>query len=103
MAFNYPFDFYSVHSEQQLKPATIASATTIVPNGFLTFVTGTVQVANITPANVNAMQMIALVFTDANPGAFTGAGNVLSTRDPADNELILLVWDPLSAKWYVDA
>lgn len=97
---NYPNDFYSAHSEQQLKPATQAAATTVVPTGFLTFLTGTTQVANVTPPNANGMTMIALVFTDANPGAFTGAGNVQSTKDPAQNELVLLVWDPLSAKWY---
>lgn len=98
---NYPSDFYSAQSEQQQSPLTLASATTIVPQGFLTMVTGTTQIANITPPNSGGVCMIALVFTNANPGAFTGAGNVQSTKDPAQNELILLVWNPLTAKWYV--
>lgn len=98
---NYPNDFYTAQSEQQLSAATIASAATIVPTGFLTFVTGTVAVANVTPPNEGGLTLIALVFTNANPSAFTGAGNVQSTKDPAQNELVLMVWDTLSNKWYV--
>lgn len=97
----YPNDFLTAQSEQQQAPVTMATATTIVPQGFLTFLTGNTQVANITPPNAGGCCLIGLVFTNANPGAFTGAGNVQSTKDPAQNELVLLAWDPLSEKWYV--
>lgn len=98
---NYPFDFYTAQSEQQQAPVTLASATTIVPKGFLSFVTGTDQIANITPPNEGGCCMVALVFTNANPGAFLNSGNIQATKDPAQNECVLLVYDPLTAKWYV--
>lgn len=90
----------TVQSDKQLTPKRIASAATIAPDTFLTFVSGVVQVADITPP-IDNMHLLALVFTDADPGAFTGAGNVLSTKDPAQNELVLLCYDPVSAKYYV--
>lgn len=90
----------TVQSNQQPNPATVASAATITPTTFLTFVTGTVQVANITPPTTGCC-MIALVFTNANPGAFLDSGNIESTRDPAQNALILLVYNPATAQWYV--
>lgn len=94
-------NFSTVQSESQPKPNTIASAATITPIGFLTFVTGTTQVATITPPIPGGLTLIALVFTDANPGAFLNSGNIESTKDPAQNELVLLCWDPVSAQWYV--
>lgn len=90
----------TVQSNQQPKPVTKAAAETITVETFLTFLTGTTQVANITPP-VSGSCLIGLVFTNANPGAFTGAGNVEATKDPAQNELVLLAYDPVSAKWYV--
>lgn len=93
--------FSTVQSKQQIPPQTIAAAATITPIGFLTFLTGTTQIANISPPIEGGLTLIGLVFTDANPGAFTGAGNVASTKDPAQNELVLLCWDPISSQWYV--
>ena len=90
----------TVQSDKQPLPATIASAATISPSTFLTFITGTVQIANITPP-VSGSCMIALVFTNANPGAFLNTGNIESTKDPAQNELVLMVYDPITAQWYV--
>jgi hypothetical protein len=78
----------------------MASAATISPTTFLTFITGTVQIANITPP-VSGACLIALVFTNANPGAFLNTGNIESTKDPAQNELVLLAYDPVTAMWYV--
>lgn len=93
-------NFSTVQSKAQPLPVTLASAATLVPTTFLTFVSGTVQVASITPP-VTGSHMLAFVFTDANPGAFTGAGNIQSTKDPAQNECVLLVYDPSTAKYYV--
>lgn len=81
-------------------PARFAAAATVAPTTFLSIISGTTQIANVTPP-VDGAHLLAFVFTNANPGAFTGAGNVQSTKDPAQNELILLVWDPLNAKYYV--
>ncbi len=91
----------TVQSNQQPKPVTIASAATITVTGFLTFITGTVQIATITPPIDGGVTLIALVFTNANPAAFLASGNIESTKDPATLELVLLCWDPLSSQWYV--
>jgi hypothetical protein len=93
-------DLSTVQSNLQATPATLASAATIAPITFLTFITGTVQVANITPP-INGTHLLALVFTDANPGAFLNSGNIVSTKDPAQNELVLVCYDPLSGDYYV--
>lgn len=90
----------TVQSDKNPQPATMAAAATIAPTTFLTKITGTTQIATITPP-VTGSCMIALVFTNANPGAFLGSGNIESTKDPAQNELVLLVYDPVAAKWYV--
>jgi len=103
MAVSETLNFQNLSTVQDIsqpKPVTIAAASTIVPTGFLTFVTGTTQIATITPP-VPGAHMLALVFTNANPGAFTGAGNVQSTKDPAQNELVLLCYDPITAKYCV--
>lgn len=94
-------NFSTVQSKQQPTPQTIASAATITPIGFLTFITGTVQIATITPPIQGGLTLIGLVFTNANPSAFLDSGNIESTKDPAQNELVLLCWDPVSSQWYV--
>lgn len=89
-------------SEQNAAPNTIASATVIAPVHLLTFVTGTVQIATITPPAPGA-HILVLIFTNANPGAFTGAGNVVGTYDPQQNVATFLVYDPVTAKYYTQA
>lgn len=94
-------DLSSVHSELQPKPVTIASAATIAPTTFLSFITGTTQIATITPRVPNAMQMIALVFATTNTGVFLTTGNIeVTTTTVTHNTPVLLVYDPLTAKWY---
>lgn len=90
----------TVQNNLQPKPVTMAAAATITPTTFLTFLTGTTQVANITPP-VTGTHLLALVFTNANPGAFLNSGNINSTKDPAQNELVLLVYDPISGDYFV--
>lgn len=94
-------NFSTVGDKQTESPRTQASAATLTPTSFLTIVTGTTQIANITPPIEGGHCLIALVFTNANPGAFLNSGNIESTKDPAQNELVLLVWDPISSQWYV--
>lgn len=94
-------DMSTVASEQMPNPPTLASASTIAPSSFLTMVSGTTAIATITPPLPKARHMLALVFTNANPAAFTGAGNVASTKDPAQNELVLMVYNPLTETYYV--
>jgi hypothetical protein len=89
----------TVQNSLQPKPNTIASATTIAPVTFLTFVTGTLQVATITPP-VTGQHMIALCFTDASPGTMLTTGNVLTAVVPTQNIPCLMFYDPNQAKYY---
>jgi hypothetical protein len=90
----------TVQSGIMPKPGTIASAATIAPVGFLTFLTGTVQVATITPP-IDGAHMLALVFTDGAPGALLTTGNIKTAYTPIQNRVFLLFYDPSSAKYWV--
>lgn len=91
----------TVQSLLQPTPKTIASAATIVPETFLSLVTGTIDVATITPP-VTGSHMLCLVFTDATPGDVLTTGNVLvGTTTVTQNAPLLLFYDPTQAKYYV--
>lgn len=92
----------TVQSNQQPLPQTIASAATIAPVNKLTFLTGTVQLATITPP-VTGYCEITLCFTNAAPGAFLTTGNIQIAYQPIQNRPIDLCYDPSSAKWWVKA
>lgn len=90
----------TVQSIQQLKPATLAAATTIAPTTFITFVTGTTNIATITPPVTGSVALV-LIFTDGSPGQFTTAGNIkLALTTIAQNVPVLVFWDPIGNKWY---
>lgn len=95
-------NFSTVQSAQQPLPSTIASAATIAPTQKLTFLTGTVQVATITPP-VTGYCEITLCFTNAAPGAFATSDNIKTAYQPITNRPIDLCYDPASAKWWVKA
>lgn len=90
----------TVQSNQQLQPATVASAATIAPTTFLTFLTGTVQVATITPP-VTGSHMLALCFTNAAPGALLTTGNIKSAYTPIQNRPFFAVYDPITALYWI--
>jgi hypothetical protein len=92
----------TVQSNEQLLPATIVAAATISPTTFLTFITGTTQVATITPP-VTGCVMVALCFTNGSPGAFLTSGNIQIAYQPIQNRPILMIYDPASAKWWAAA
>lgn len=95
-------DFSTVQSGLQPKPATIASAAAIAPTTKLTFVTGTVTIATITPP-VSGYCEITLCFTNAAPGVFLTSDNIKTAYQPVQNRPIDLCYDPVSAKWWVKA
>ena len=82
-----------------LSSPIIPSAATIAPTTFLTEVTGTVQVATVTPF-VTGDHMIALNFTNASPGAFLTSGNLITAYQPIQNRPILMFYVARLAKWY---
>ena len=77
----------------------LASAATIAPDTFITEVTGTVQVATITPP-VDGYHMLAFRFSDAAPGALLTTGNIAIAYTPVQNRPFLMFYDPRTAKYY---
>jgi hypothetical protein len=94
-------NFSTVQSDKQPDPPTIASAATITPTSRFTFVSGTVQVANIT-APTSGYSEIVLCFTDAAPGLFLTTGNLKTAYQPIQNRPVTLYWIKAESKWYVD-
>lgn len=102
----YAQNFSTIQTEQQPKPVTLASAASITPTGKMTFVTDTVQVADIVPPNAKAYCEVSLCFTDAAPGAFLTNGTsypIKTAYQPIQNRPIDLCWDPISEYWWVKA
>lgn len=99
---DYLFEQLStVQDDKQPTPKTIAAATTIAPETFVTIVTGTTNIGTITPP-VSNQHMLAFIFTDASPGDFVTTGNIrggLTTI--AQYSCVLLVYEPIAAKYYV--
>lgn len=89
-------------SDKLILPVTLASAATIAPTTRLTFVTGTTQVATITPP-VTGYHELLLCFVTAGPGAFLTSGNIQIAYQPIINRPILLCYDPVSAKYWAAA
>lgn len=99
-------NYSTVQSQAQPLPNTVASALTLTPTQKLTFVTGTVQVANVTPPNSSAYCEVTLCFTDNAPGAFLTNGATYPIKTgytPITNRPIDLCWDPSSKYWWVKA
>ena len=93
------FQYFSTVGNNLVKAPTIASAATISPTTYLTMVSGTVALANITPPTTGWCQ-IALVFTNAAPAAFLTTGNIVVAFAPLQNVLALGVYNPITNKWY---
>ena len=93
-------DFQNLSTVQgvgQLGCRTIVAAATIAPTTFLTIVTGTTQLVNITPP-LQGAHLLCFVFPDAM-GAFATTGNILVGADPGVNILMFLVYNPKTGKY----
>ena len=93
------FNIAEPQSKQNKLPNTIASAATIVPVHKLTFLTGTVQLATITPP-VPGFHVLYLCFTNGAPGLFLTSGNIQIAYQPIQNRPIGLLYDPSTAKYW---
>jgi len=82
------------------RPVTIASAATIAPTTFLSVISGTVAIVNITPP-VSGAHMLAFVFTAGTPTANTTAGNIANVLAASQNVPQLAVYNPVTAKYYL--
>jgi len=92
-------DLSTVANSGQPKPVTIASAATVAPTTFLTFISGTTAIATVTPPATGA-HLLVFVFTNATPTAFTTTGNIKAVSTPAQNLPVVLVYNPIEAKYY---
>lgn len=101
-----PQDFSTIQSDQQQLPVTIASAASITPLTKLTFVTGTVTIANVIPLDPGAYQEVTLCFTNASPGVFLTNGTAYPLQiayQPIQNRPIDLCYNPATKNWWVKA
>src|SRR5712691_12013771 len=91
-------NFSPTQSSLQPLPVTMAAAATVAPTTRLTFLTGTTQVATVTPPLTGHHELL-LCFTDASPGAFLTSGNLKTAYTPITNRPIALQYDPSSLKY----
>jgi hypothetical protein len=94
-------NFHTVQTDKQPDPPTIASAATIVPTTRFSFISGTVQLATITPPT-SGYSEIVLCFTNAAPGLFLTTGNIKTAYQPVQNRPVTLYYIKAENKWYVD-
>lgn len=97
VADSLEFQNYStVQSKLQAGPKTIASAATIAPSGFLTVLTGNTAVVTITPP-MEGLHVLAIQF--AGTAGVTAAGNILTATASIAGQIMLLVYNPNTAKY----
>lgn len=89
-------------TDKQPDPNTIVSAATISPNRRFSFVSGTVQIATITPPTSGYSELV-LCFTNVAPGVFLTSGNIKSALTPIQNRPVTLYFVKPEGKWYVGA
>lgn len=95
-------NFNSVQNNLMQKPNTIAAAAVIAPVTRLTFLTGTTQVATITPP-VTGYHELVLIFTNASPGALLTSGNIKTAYTPLQNLAFSLHYNPNDGKYWTEA
>lgn len=92
-------DISSVQTQQT--STTVPAATTIAPKTFVTIVTGTTTLQQITPP-VSGDHMLCLIFPDAM-GAMSTAGNIIVAADPGVNIPVFMVYNSKTGKYYPGA
>lgn len=97
-------NFAPIQNDKQQLPVTLEAAETITPTTALTFITGQVSIANITPPS-NGYCKIVLCFLDPEaPGTLIEGGAInpiKSSYVPISYYPIALHYDPSSNFWYV--
>jgi len=81
------------------KPPTIASAASVAPTTFLTFISGTVAIATVVPPEDGA-HMLIFIFTTTTPTAFTTTGNIKTAVAPTQNVPVAMIFNPVDGKYY---
>ncbi len=78
--------------------ADLASAATIAPTHGYHVVTGTAEIATITPPWDGFAGKLVLVFTGA--ATFATSGNIAKTGTAVAATAMVFVYNPVTAKWY---
>jgi hypothetical protein len=87
----------TVQNKGMPTPQTIASAATIAPTGFITFVSGAAAVVNITPP-IDGQHF--LVFIPTGAWTTTAAGNIVNALAAnVANVPVLAFYNPITAKY----
>lgn len=101
---NYPADFTAAQSEQQQKPVTMASATSITPVTKMTVITGSTQVTTIVPPNSGGYCELTFRWTTGTASGFnTGVstqGGIAVAYTTVTNRPVTLYYDPNTGLWY---
>lgn len=101
---NYPFDYYTAQSPQQLQPNTMASAATITPVHKFTRLTGTTPVTKINPP-VEAYHELTFVWTTGTVNGFntggSGNGAIHAAYTTIADRPVTLYYDPRTRLYYV--
>lgn len=99
-------DFSTVQSNQQLPPATVASAATIAVTTRMTKITGTVSITKITPP-VSGYHELVFKFASAYADAFnvggSGDGAIATAYTSLVDRPITLYYDPTTKLYYLGA
>lgn len=89
-------NFGLVQTNAAFKPQTIASANTIAPVSLLTILTGNVVVKTITPP-MPTLHFVAIQF--AGVAGVDATGNITTLKASVVGEVMLLVYNPSTAKY----
>jgi hypothetical protein len=89
-------DWAAISPVNNSAPGTLVSAATVAPNTFLTVLTGNTAIATITPPVTHA-HMLALQF--AGTAGVVATGNILTAKASVVGEVMLLVYNPNTAKY----
>lgn len=89
-------NFSTVQTKDQGLPVTIAAANVIAPVSFLTILTGNVVVKTITPP-LTGLHVIGIQF--AGTAGVDATGNVTTLKASVVGEVMLLVYNPATAKY----
>jgi hypothetical protein len=87
----------TVQSNLQPKPLTIVAAATIAPQTFLTVLSGTTEVATITPP-ATGCHMLAIQ-AGTTTAAFTTSGNIVGLTTASTTQPALFIWNPVTSKY----
>lgn len=79
---------------------TIASASTIAPTQYITFISGTTAINTITPPSSVSSGGGAIIFIPTGAFTTTTSGNIALASTAVPNKVLVMAYDSATAKWY---